>query len=729
MANIKEKACFWSYLCSVSLLFLCVQQLEASPGEVRSVTRGSAVHSAKMNVVFVNGGMNSQSMYSHPLGVFKDLGWESTFYGLDDLLNLGVDALFKKPVGLFVFTLGFDFWRASKESHVRESLCKAISRAVNVSGGVTVFSVPDSLGAQHALLDASLDVFFKEIGLDEFSSMGSSKDFEKKLLVQRLKSFLKAPLCLRSMFYDTTLRVAKPSKVPKRLPLQTFIKTKDKDLAFSLPYWYAGRFNSRGALAPLLPFGFVLYSNARQHSIVFVSESILRTCGVSEDFLMFPVKSSRQRDLERLIQLFWGDVSSWATYSGSLAQGAIESQMRSKAAGRKFKTVFTHIPEEDSSVKKKLTGWMELAVFEKSKEEYDSEWRKKTLKQQELIDDILASKLDYLWLSLSPQMYYGVHAKYSHKKSAFEGAVKRFFRMLSQSAKAQGVDKIPQILVGYEIANNLYEPHLPLDYAVDIFGNQYRDVPNPANSRFWQDEIIDPFQKFMAFIKTLSAEDMVPVAGVVFDLELYGRRLEGQFIPTMMCGASTRKTFMQGKAREMPHDAFVRKLTQEKMWKKYQAYVGGLVAAIGAKIRQEVIKNSKTPKPVFAVYTPAVMTDWFYKNFFKGLVPSGESLHWFSFNTKFSRIKKAVEHEFGGMRIDHSSVVMLSKITDNQKHVAFFLERISQYNSGLWFNRWSRLVEPHDPAAWHYVEQPRMFEPLSKERFRDTLSRGSLGNW
>ena len=712
---------FWWRTWCIVLVFLGVFMVKAP--SVRS--QRPEVRPSRMRVVFVDGGMHSQSMYSHPFKIFKDLGWDSTFYSVTDLLTLGVDALFEKNAGIFVFTLGFDFWRAPKDSQVRKSLCEAISRALGVVGGITLFSVPDGLGAQRALLDASIDVFFGEIGLNEFAGNGASGNFESRLMTQKLKQFLAAPLSTRSVLYDTTLRVASPSKGVARLP-QTFLKNKSQDIAISLPYWYPERFNSRGVLAPLLPLGFLLYGHARQHSVVFMPEAVLKTCGVAEDFMAFPVKSSSQKDLEKLIQAFWIDINSWARHSGSLSREGIEEQMQSGAVGKKFKSVFADVADSTPSEKKVLTGWMELAVFEKGSEEYESDWRRKCRRQQELIDDILDSKLDYVWVSLSPQMYYGVHAKNPYKKRIFEDGCKRFLTMLSTAAKDRASDKIPKVLIGYEVANNLYEPHLPTDYAIDMFGNQYRDVPNPAGSRFWQEEVIDPFQKFMTFIKTLSAEDIAPIGGVVLDLELYGRRLEGQFTPTMLCGSSTRKAFVQGKATALSPEVFMKKLTQQKLWERYQAFVEGQVTAIGVKIRQEIVKHCKPVQPIFAVYTPAVMTDWFNKSLFKGLVPPGKALNWFTFNTKFSRIKKDVELEFGGMRIDHSSVVMLSKVTDDQKHVARFLEKISQYNSGVWFNRWSRLVEPHDPGAWHYVEQPRMFGPLSKQQFRSTLSRSPL---
>ena len=704
---------FWSLLI---VLMGCGQVFSSKPQPKPRAHVG--VRQPILNAILIDGALHGASLYSHPINLFKNLGWRTSFYNVSDLLTAGVDAVFEKPAGVFIFSLGLDFWRSKRGSHVRNALCEAVAKALSVRGGVTLFAIPDGLGANAQLLEASLDGFFIDVGLSEFAVNSGSGN----VLTDKLKSFISAPLSARSSLYDTSLRVASSSTSPVRLP-QTFLKTSTQDLAISLPYWSEGRFSSKGALSPLIPLGFLLFSNKREHSFVFVSESVLKTFGVCEDFLVFPFKPGLQKSFEKIIQSFWLDVDRWARYSGSFAQSKIEELFSQRSYRKNMGTVFGGGAVPQPREKKKLTGWMELVVFERLPEEYESDWSKKCARQQELVEGILDARLDYLWLGLSPQMYYGKHAKYPEKKGIFEAGFKRFCRMLKNAAKERASAKIPAILLGYEIANNLYEPHLPAEYAVDIFGNHYRDVPAPTSKLFWQDEVTVPFQRFMAFLKTVPAEMRLPIAGVVFDLELYGRRLEGQFLSTMMCDNATRSLFMSQKSKALSPEAFVIKLTKEKWWKKYMAFVEGQVSSLALKMRQDMIRNNQNQKLAMAVYTPSITTDWFFKSFFKGLVSGGETLHWLTFNTNFSRIKRQVQHEFGGMSIDHSAVVMLSKVSDDPDGVSKFLQNLSSYNGGIWFNRWSRFVEPHDPSAWHFPEQPRLFEPRSKQEFLQGLVR------
>ena len=121
-----------------------------------------------------------------------------------------------------------------------------------------------------------------------------------------------------------------------------------------------------------------------------------------------------------------------------------------------FKLYFTGVNFHPLEVqKKKKTAWMELLAFEETGSESFGELKKKREQQRKLIDATLQADLDCLWISLSPQMYYGVHAKNPEKKDIFERSVVRFCHELQKEAHLRG-QGFPKILVGFEIVNNLH---------------------------------------------------------------------------------------------------------------------------------------------------------------------------------------------------------------------------------------------------------------------------------
>ncbi len=707
------------------LVFLCINGVFALPHqEKRGHVRQKEASRSDVKMVFVDGGVRTKNHYFQTFGVFEKLGWKSSFYNVEDLLSLGGHKVCEKNPQISCFVLGMDFWRGKRGGYAKQRICEAINQSLGVEDGVTLLSVPDSLGKQGALLSVLLDNFFQDIGFEEFSGVASSEGMGLWEFTEKLKSFLSSPLSSRSIRYDTALRAGAVGHGLAHVS-SVFHTNVAGDIALTLPSNYPGRFSAQSHLASLLPMGFLLFSNARRHSVIFFPESLLKTCGFAEDFHIFPVDAHLQKDFEKMTQALWVDIDSWARYSGPLWRVKIDEMFKSGAL-RSALSVEVDVPMVDTfgAEKKVLTGWMELVAFERTPGEITSIWQEKCRRQKELIDDILSGGLTYLWISLSPQMYYGVHAKCPEKKTAFEAGFKRFARMLRARAKARHHEKIPQLFIGFEIANNLYERHLPAEYAVDLFGTPYTDMPAPTSRLFWQEEIVDPFRYFMSFMRTLPAENSLPIAGVIFDLELYGRRHEGEFLSTMVCDDQTRNAFLAArKLGVMTSEKFVEWLSEKKMWEAYERFVEKKVEALAAKMRKDLVRFSGGRKLLFSVYTPSISIDSFYKNFFKGLMGGQvDALHWFSFNTNFARLRKFVEHEFAGTKIEHSSVVMLSKVTDDLNRTSRFIQNILKYNHGAWFNRWSRMPDPHEPNEWHISEQPHMFDPVSKPKFTSLLS-------
>lgn len=513
---------------------------------------------------------------------------------------------------------------------------------------------------------------------------------------QPVDSFLKAALaCInnsvesRAIPYHTMLNAPRLGRAIGIL--QSDLHKKNNSFAV-LPICkdlYPGAKNDFPAvIKSLLPFG-VFYPH-KKNCLLVSSAGLLSFLGVSENFQLCPTDvairyqlyTSLQRFLWEAKALFTAQLKTSLVFNEGICPRLIKAKKITMLPQNLIHSRFLPVQ------KKMLGAWMELVPFELPKEGIDQELWKKN--QRQLIEYSLAAKLDYLWVSFLPNMYYSPVARNGAKKVEFLQAVGRFTLLLKQMA-AEKKCKIPHLYVGFEIVNNLVENNIWKKQAQDIYGNNFFDVPPPLDQIFWNQEVIQPFEQFVKDFERPEVGNGLKLAGITLDLEMYGRKTTGEFTSTML-GNEPLSALQSGGT-----------------YKKYFYDLEQQAQTLGVTINNAC--TQALPGLHMAVYAPNVNLDWFYKGFLRGISREQAPLLLLTFNNFYEPYKKNIESY--NIFAEHSSVLMLSKIQTPLDFV--WINHIAQYQNNIWLNRWSRMVEPYDKTAWFGLEQTPLSFPLKKD--------------
>ena len=142
-------------------------------------------------------------------------------------------------------------------------------------------------------------------------------------------------------------------------------------------------------------------------------------------------------------------------------------------------------------------------------------------------------------------------------------------------------------------------------------------------------------------------------------------------------------------------------LIDKKMAAKYFDFLENQAVEIGSNLKQSF--NKKINNCIIACYMPNILINWFYKGLYKGLNAAEKPVHLFSFNAEYLNHQKWFDDN--KINATHSSVLLLSKITDKKSYE--WIKNILNNHNGVWFNRYSRLVEPKT-SDWTAVEKPQI---------------------
>ncbi|MCC7384442.1 MAG: hypothetical protein IT384_21525 [Deltaproteobacteria bacterium] len=351
-------------------------------------------------------------------------------------------------------------------------------------------------------------------------------------------------------------------------------------------------------------------------------------------------------------------------------------------------------PEPQPERRPWKSGWMELAPFDDAADPDAG---------ATLVDLIARARLDALWISISPNQYEGSNARWPHRVAELWRAIDRFRAALLRHPQWRNTAP-PALLIGFQIANNtIDEGRLPAASAVDIFGNQYLDVPAPLDRAFWRDEIIEPLARFAERWSAGPAE--LPIGGVVIDLELYLRRISGvsQFLSTHGFEAETLERIapersLEGSPEEIA-ERVARQLIEARAGARHFAHLAADARRLGVELRTAV--RALLPQARLGAYAPAITLDWFYAGLWAGLSTPEDPLELLTFSVAPRPHRPVMLAR--GIHARASSALLLSKIRDDRDFAR--VDALLEESDGLWLNRLSRLVEPYQPERWHALEQ------------------------
>ncbi len=522
------------------------------------------------------------------------------------------------------------------------------------------------------------------------------------LFLNAVNSFLNVPLESRPLRYDTSLK----------LPSSFMFNVEPAFSAFSFPILVLPEnkyFNK--AVTGTLPYGIYWFDSQRRNNIFVTSSTLCTFSGISENFQFCPMDFKERARIQKAVQqtlfelknIINTRVKSFhlpTTLKKLQAPNLPDSvsKLGSETWDRKVKNYFKKI------------GWMELNAFEepiRKKDQTDIDYEKavneRKIQQPILIDDIYKSGLDALWVTFNPQMYYSPIGVRKGFENRFLNSVGLFTKSLKEKAKELNVE-IPKILIGYEIANNIYPPNLPENYSVDLYGNEYQDLPSALDKDFWNNEIKNSLITFLSKWKQPKIGNGLKLSGVVLDLEMYMRKQSGSFLNTMgfednLISKFKDQTTLSRNAKNLQGLQF---LLRNKKVTQYYKFLQKGAEQIGKDLRDFFNKNLE--ESFISCYAPNISVDWFYLGFYKGLCDKNNTIELMTFNTEFASHQTWLNQH--GINASHASVLMLSKLKNQSSFN--LVDDILKHNYGVWLNRFSRFAEKFDAKAWYSIEQTPM---------------------
>ena len=657
------------------------------------------------------------------ISIAKVAGFEIDYKGIDSFLDGEVDV---DDYDALIVDFGSEFLKGLGRSFVSARLLKFIqkfSRTLNVSSDnserLIIFSFPGLRARKGVGLVRTFNPIFSSVGLGANSERlfgDNAKSFLKDVNI-----FLGVPLESRAI-YHTTL------KLQKRLFLDVSSMLDKTDLSsFALPL----KQNVLSTVKYTLPYGILGLGVANGNNIFVTFSTLLSFSSIAENFHFCPARFTLRHDIYKsmLRTLFELNLLVQQKKITDKGLGEIGEEITPQLPvsisniGKKIKTLTLSVSSENSSSKSlsagsnglRKIGWMELNCFEDLKEE-------SVKRQKRLINSIYESGLDTLWITFNPNYYYSPIGIKKKEKKKLLTTVSRFTRALKESSVNLKLT-VPKILVGFEIANNIYKPNLPKDCSADLYGNKYPDLPSPFNKSFWNNEIEKPLLSFLRDWSNSEISNGIKLSGVVLDLEMYCRKQTGSFLDTFGFNNKSINAFNNVDAswwrkiktftlrsRTKRRSTLIY-LSDKKQVCSYFQFLTNEARELGQNLRNLFEKS--IPGCIVCAYAPNISTSWFYKGFYSGL-SDGKNINLFTFNSEFASHEAWLEQN--NIFSKHYSVLLLSKLREKKDFK--WVDYIFNHHDGIWLNRFSRFAEKYDRKSWCFLEQT----PLNNEKRSEFLA-------
>ena len=629
-----------------------------------------------------------------------------------------------------LFLIDIEFLKGLQTSKASQKVLQIISAFGQKPNKLIGFALPPVGNVKIPTKSLIFAPFFKFAGLNvtshsfEMQNIPDDADTKNINLEELNKSlemffnatnvFLNRPLESKSFLYHTTLSSPRKTNFVINHPSQ-------KNACFSmLPIKHAVPI----PLAPTLPYGLYFYNPIRRNQIFITSNSLLSFSGISESFHICPISFDLRKRMHDLIQEMMWELKVFMTKNNN----KINFEYIEKHQKPDLPPALSDLenePQNKSSNKLKKIAWMEIPIFEKDD-------AKSIEQQNKMIDDILKCGKDmYLWITLNPQMYFSPIAKLKNKIDIYFNSVSKFTKKLAAKSNELNVTP-PEVLVGYEITNNIYEPNMPKNPAIDLYGNEYFDIPSPLDQNFWNNEIKNPLDTFLEKWNNPEVSNNIKIAGIVLDLEMYCRRTTGSFLATMGFSQDCFKKYnnflsrfsyldknhLNRKNKKLQQFNNIRDLIKTRSVENYFHFLENQAVNLGNNLKH--FFNEKIKNCLIACYAPNISVDWFYKGLYKGLSTRKKPIDLLTFNSEFYLYKNWLNKH--GIYANHSSVLMLSKLRDKKDF--WWINHILKHNDGIWLNRFSRFSE-YQHSDWTSIEQSSMNEENANLFFENIKNMNS----
>jgi len=715
---------------------------------------------ARQKIALIDTTGREAEIYRPLIDLAQSVGFKTTYIPLDEIMDVPSRQLALEKYDGVMFIFGNEFFAGLRYSSVTHKVLELLKHyaklpnklvglilpALRVDKSMNVVSafapVFDTLGVstprgQLVFPDLS------ESGFSVFNNSGVQKTLDA--FFYTANTFLTSPLEMRPLNYHTTLNMPHDGVSFYNEAIDQLLEASNIFLSV-LPV----KQNCSPVVKATLPYGLYWFNPLRNNHIFITNTTLASFSGISESFHVCPTSFDIRREMHSMMQQMLWELKILVKNKDLLQSGSkfrknilLDQCPPLPASLATVGDINTPVDQENSSGIKKI-AWLELVIFDDL--EYDltkvsqtdmiQDKRKRAKKQDLLVDYILKSGLDTLWISLTPNIFYSpiarcgskVTGKKSAKELQFLDGLSRFTEKLQTRSQELQLD-IPKIMVGFELATNLYAPNLPQLYAIDLYGNTYPDLPAPLDRSFWNNEIK---LSLGLFLKEWARDEIshgLKIAGVVFDFEMYCRKRTGTFSTTMgfdnysfqkflsqkflgqkniqqnMGQNFASNTNMQQRQAQLSIHDRVTYLMQNTLSKAYFRFLEQEAESIGKDMGQFFAQ--KIPDCAVMCYMPSVLINWVYKGLCKGLNTYASPLHLLTFNAEF----KTHQDWFKKNKIiaNHASVLLLSKVQTPEDYG--WVDTTLNHHHGVWLNRFSRFVEDKT-RDWTSVEQPQIPELL-----------------
>jgi len=622
--------------------------------------------------------------------IAKSIGFEISYLPIAKIVDQTLSNEELKNLDAIFFLFSGEYLSA-KQSEIPTKILDILHRFSQEENKLIGLLLPPQLRNPQKLLPV-----LEQIGLSESNIRQKRKQRRKNLSLRNLKNldaftillqrYISTPLQYRTTTFHTTL-----SPPMKKRKFGIKIKNAKYNNLELLPI----KTQKKDKTLTLMPYGIYWYNPINKNHIFVGSTTSLTFAGICESFRICPTNYIyRKALLENLQETFWE--LKQLTASHNMKQKLFLKHLKNNTKPQ-LPASFDYLNQEKQhKTKPTKIAWMEINIFGKQKEKN---------KQNSLIEYVYASELDYLWISISPNMYYSPIAKLANKKDDLLKTISNFTQKLKTKSEKLKT-KPPKILVGIEIANNLYKPNLPKLTAKDLYGENYFDIPSPLNKDFWNNEIIQPVKLLVEDWNKQKISNGIKIDGIIIDLEMYCRKTVGSFLSTMGFNPQVRKQYVFTKIKNKKRRKKVDTLSyllENKDLQNYFAFLRHNAINLGRKIRKSFDKD--IPNCTIGCYAPNISTNWFYKGFYQGLCyqKTNKPLLLLTFNNEFEIHKPWFRHN--NINAKHASVLMLSKIKSKKD---FYRANIGN----IWLNRFSRFIDKYNKKEWYANEQ----SPIQKKK-------------
>lgn len=499
-----------------------------------------------------------------------------------------------------------------------------------------------------------------------------------------VESFLKvslAPDNYKSWFYDTNLLEAREAK-PQFLQALEQIRQELQpasilDQCIALPQLAASCFAQQ-----LAPLGIMGYDSITKNYLFITSASFLTCTQAQENLLITPLDQELRKDLYTTMMHLLAEVQTKYTQKNLRAQYTTLPIVSDNQLILPKKLPYSWAPNGI------YCGWLELQALVKTEE---------TVKTA--IQAIYTAKLNMLWLQIRPELYISRRALWAFKKEELFAHIAQFTQALQEFKPAN--QAIPKIFIGLELTGN-YMQQIPMHSVIDIYGVNYPNIPCPLDyEHFWKSEVIDVLEQFIDQWPTIS--NNLPIGGFMFDLQMYHAQDQACLYNSFMDFSDhSWQLFTNAIQREdltaLTLQERIPYLYDHALFDTYFSVLKDQAYALGQILKNAI--KTKLPESILAVYTPTLLDSWFYRGLLSGLSSPQEPIILATFNTDYYSHLSQLQAQ--NIYAYHLSVLLLSKLRSQESFA--LIPQLQQAHDGIWYNRFSRLVQSRDPKdrTWDY---------------------------